>query len=72
MEARESAGAMRSRKEVNWEKTTDLVVGKAVRRDFSWPTNAAILAEESVPMRRRVIRGRLLEVGVLLGGGVAE
>lgn len=88
IEARVRAGEMRSRKEVNWEKITDfdfdfdwgldLEVGWGVLR---WVRRAAILAEELVPIRQRVMRGGVegLVLGVLLDlvlgvllGGVAE
>lgn len=75
MEARERAEAMRSRNDVNWEKTTDLLHGELDRMRLRCERSAAILADESVPMRRRVIRGggvgvRGLEV--VSCGGVAE
>lgn len=57
MLTRERAGEIRSRKEVNWEKTTDLVNGSWARMVLRWETRAAILAEESEPILRREIRG---------------
>lgn len=57
MDARDKAGVIRSRKEVNWEKTTDLAAGLVARRSLRWDMRAAILAEESVPIRRREMRG---------------
>ena len=62
---------MRSRKEVNWLKTTDLVPGLVFRRSLRCVVRAAILAEVWELMRRREMR----EWGWLEwlpSGGVAE